>query len=391
MIANLLSLAMLLTAPAPAQKHETLLRLGVFGGRAFSASQPSPISGSGEWLAAAGLRASEKDTFIPMYAGEYRRSKQILPVATEGVFTEERLNNTVGLRWLHDGGSRWSTRSSVSYKKELTAGLEGKLGRGLFDFDKISAGVEVKRKGETVNLVAGLSSYRVAFPRYREAQVDGAFDYGDRILDFQAYDLSVGAEVPLPANVRLGATWSGSMRPYRQQAVVSEAGAPTSRRRVDFLQGVATKLGRKFSAQAPVRGQYDAGFSLGYSRLDSNQNAYDSSQVRFHSGYYDYDEFSGGPAVSFAAPQRFSASLGYEVSRRVYRSRPAQALDGSEKGGMHQTVQTLRWQASRPLGGGVEVKTYGDHIASGSNTRLESVYQYRYAVTTVFMGLSLSY
>lgn len=395
--AGLLVVALSLGGRAFAE-WKPVLRLEGYGGRIHAASRSSSLTGSGSWLVGGGLRLSDKDLVIPSLSGGYQRSYEVQQVVNEGVLQRERLDTTASLRWVHNFDERWAVKPSASYKREsANSGTGDKIGRGLFDYDKAAGGLEVERKSEGWSITGGLSSYLVQFPRFRQSQSDGTRGFGDRVLDFTAYEASLRGACALGERTRLGLEWSGSLRAFNQQRIVLADGTAGGEFRRDLMQSWAASVTRRLQTVelgfggAMAHVEHQLGARLAYNRLDSNQNAFDPSRAAFDRGAYDFDEARGGPQYSFSVG-RGRTSLSYEIGARYYRSRPALNSAGSPEGSaVRQLMQAASARYSRPLMTGLEAKAGVDYNSSLSNMAFQGLYSYRYTLWNYMLGLGYSF
>jgi hypothetical protein len=246
-------LAVLLCASlSPAASAVELIpgaKVSVMGGQFFFQGQSTSFNGNADWSFTPGLKLTERDLLIPIVSGQYRRTREVQELIGGGFLTQETLDNTLGLRWIRLLSAEWNVKSTLSYKNEmLTESATEKLGAGLFDYHKAAASIEFERLGQGAvrSVRQSLGAYAVRFYHYRALSAETAdlgaeVNAGDRVLDFNAYEYSAAVDVVPDERTLLSFSVMGSLRPYRDQKVVTVSGTYLGRNRFDaYVAGAAS-------------------------------------------------------------------------------------------------------------------------------------------------------
>lgn len=394
-----LSAALLLCAlaarPAAAVEVIPAAKVALMGGQFFFQGDNTSFNANSDWSFTPGLKLSDRDLLIPIVSGQYRRTREVQELIGGGFLTQETLDNTLGLRWVHLVDERWNVKSTLSYKNEmLTESVSEKLGAGLFDYHKVAASVELERAGDGLlrSVRQSLTAYAVRFYHYRALSAETAdlgaeVNAGDRVLDFDAYEYSAAADLTPDERTLVSLSVVGSLRPYRDQKVVTVAGTYLTRNRFDAYVAAAASARRALPDLGGL--ESSAGLNAGYSRLESSQHNYDAQNTRFNPGYYDYGELSGGPFVAARWRKKFAVTASYDFSRRAYDHRAAQNESGTYGGrAIRMNTHTVNLSASYPLGRGFSLQAQGTYRRSTSNMLYESSYRYNYWSANYYAGVA---
>lgn len=395
---SLLLLAVLLVA-ASARAVEVIpsARISVMGGQFFFQGQSTSFNANSDWSFTPGLKLGERDLLIPIVSGQYRRTREVQELIGGGFLTQETLDNTLGLRWIRLLNQEWNVKSTLSYKNELlTESATEKLGAGLFDYHKAAASVELERLGQGAvrSVRQSLGAYAVRFYHYRALSAEtsdlGAeVNAGDRVLDFSAYEYSAAVDVVPDERTLLSFSVMGSLRPYRDQKVVTVSGTYLGRNRFDAFVAGAASARRSLPEWGTL--ETSLGLNGAYSRLESDQHNYDAQNTRFNPGYYDYGELSVGPFLAARWRRKVGATVSYDYSRRAYDHRPMQDATGTygDKA-IRLDTHTVNLSASWLLGRGFSLIGQGTYRRSTSNMLYESSYRYNYWTANYYAGVSWS-
>lgn len=393
-----LLLAVILCAP-PARAVEVIpsAKISVMGGQFFFQGQSTSFNANSDWSFTPGLKLGERDLLIPIVSGQYRRTREVQELIGGGFLTQETLDNTLGLRWIRLLNQEWNVKSTLSYKNELlTESASEKLGAGLFDYHKAAASVEFERLGQGAvrSVRQSLGAYAVRFYHYRALSAEtsdlGAeVNAGDRVLDFSAYEYSAAVDIVPDERTLLSFSAMASLRPYRDQKVVTVSGTYLGRNRFDAFMAGAASARRGLPDWGAL--ESSLGLNAAYSRLESDQHNYDAQNTRFNPGYYDYGELSAGPFLAVRWRRRLGATASYDYSRRAYDHRPVQDATGSYGGdAIRLNTHTVSLSASWLLGRGFSLIGQGTYRRSTSNMLYESSYRYNYWTANYYAGVSWS-
>lgn len=387
-------LCVCLHADASAVEIIPAAKLAVLGGQFFFQGDNTSFNANADWSFTPGLKLSERDLLIPIVSGQYRRTREVQELIGGGFLTQETLDNTLGLRWVHLLSPEWNVKSTLSYKNEmLTESVSEKLGAGLFDFHKTAASLELERVGQGAlrSVRQSLTAYTIRFYHYRAlsastSELGSEVSAGDRVLDFNAYEYSAAVDIVPEEKTLLSFSVLGSLRPYRDQKVVTVAGTYLSRNRFDAYVVAAASARRALPDWGGL--ESSLGLNASYSRLESSQHSYDAQNTRFNPGFYDYGEMAAGPFAALRWRRKLGATLSYDYSRRAYDHRPLQDESGAYGGSaIRLNTHTLNFSASYALGRGFYLRAQGAYRRSTSNMLYESTYRYNYWTANYFAGI----
>lgn len=395
--------AALLVYPVAAQTAEfvPIFKADALGGQFFFDGNNTSFSGNANLLFTPAVKLSDRDMFVPTLTSQYRRTREVRELIGGGFLTQESLDTMLSLKWVRQLSQTWAVKPGLSYKNELIAEAQGEtLGNGLFDYHKISAGLEAERRAQILNLRLGAAAYTVRYYHYRalaatQQDLGAEVNSGDRVLDFNGYDGVVGVDWKLGEASVLTGTFLSSVRLFREQNLVTESGAyvPTKRRDLYLLGTAGVQRQLPEWSLRRLRAENAAGMNLSFGYLQSNQDNYDASRTRFNPDYYDYSEFSLSPYYAMRLAKKFAATINYDFTRRRYVGRPVQTADGnysSTNDRVYIHTHTVGWQFAYPIWKGLSVKVSGSYRVSASNMTYEKAYKYNYESAHYFAGLSYS-
>ncbi len=395
--ASAVLLCALLCAPAHALEVIPSAKLALLGGQFYFQGQNTSFNANADWNFAPGLKLSDRDLLIPIVSGQYRRTREVQELIGGGFLTQETLDNVGGLRWVRLLSEDWNVKSTLSYKNELLVeSATEKLGAGLFDFHKFAAAVEFEKTGQgTLRSVRqSLGAYAVRYYHYRTlsagtADLGAEINAGDRVLDFDAYDYSAAADLVLDEATLVSLSVLGSIRPYRDQKVVTVEGTYLPRNRLDAFVSGAASARRALPALGGL--ESSVGLNLAYSRLESSQHNYDAQNTRFNPGFYDYGETSAGPFVALLWRKTLGATASYDYTRRAFDHRPAQNESGVYQGeAIRLNTHTVSLNLSYKLPKGFSLLAQGTYRRSTSNMLYENSYRYNYWTANYYAGVGWS-
>ncbi len=388
----------LMAAWAGAARLEPLFRLDVFSGRHYLEDTGSRFAGNAAWAAAPAIRFSDKNALIPTLTGRYRRTTEARELAGGAFLVHEGLENRFNLKWVHAAAENFLVKPEIGFKNEMLSETKDEgLGGGLFDYHKMSAGLELERTGERLrSLRHAFNAYGVRFYNYRAlaaARLGSEVRTGDDVLDFNGYDYSAAADFEPWEGTLLKGSFLGSYRDFEDQRVVTVAGNFSDQERFDLYWSGDFGLEQRFPrlGAGPWRLDSAGGFHIATGGLRSNQNHYDVGRLKFTPDFYDYADVTAGPTLT-AGWWRVEAHLAYDFTRRGYRSRRAQREDGAYlEDNLFTNTHDFRYGLSIWLHKHVAFKAQGGYRLASSNTTYERVYRYNYHAKHFFAGMGLSF
>ncbi|MBI4423186.1 MAG: hypothetical protein HY554_05645 [Elusimicrobia bacterium] len=354
------------------------------------------FTGLADWLGAYTLRLSDRDAIVATLSGQYFRRNAATPLGIGTITVTQTMSNSLVLRWLRALSASWTVKPTVAYRNELTTALPGdRLGAGLYDYHKLSGGLEAGWKGDGGAAVRqDLSIYKVDYYHYQSLRstlpgLELVLD--DRNLDFTAYEYSVAFDYPAWQEGLLTVSGQASYRRFGRQRVIesSSLGPPRNDLLGGAIVGVSQQLASWLGGALPAKSR--AGVNVGYVALRSNQNNFDTGSFRFNSNFYGYREIPLGLWYSCTLARSFDVSLAYGYTRRNYVARPAQTSLGAYAGGIiHSDMHALSLGMAHPVGGGFAVKAATSLVSASSNMDYGGGYLYNYRYAYYFVGLAYS-
>lgn len=370
----------------------------LLGGQFFFEGEQTSFSGNGNWLFAPGMKFTDRFSLIPTINGKYRRVREVEELIGGGFLTRETLENSAMLKGLLAVSENWKAKLKASFRNQLLVESEDeKLGKGLFDNNKLGAGLELERTGGKLrSLRFSLDPYMVKFIRYSSlvsgTEFGSEIDSGDQPLDFNAYDATVALEL-LPAQTTLlTGSLLGSYRPFTDQKIVANTGLYTGSKRKDLYGQITLGAAQKLPEFSCLHLQTLIGADFSFSLLDSDQNHYDASYTQFNKNYYDYREYHLAPKLAGKFLNRLDWAILYDYARRYYSERVIQGDDGTyltDK--IYINTHSLYCSFRYPVALGLSLLVQGTYRRSTSNMAYEKTYRYNYNAQHYFTGFSWEY
>ncbi len=398
---RLLPALLALLAPAAVTAAEVLpvLRLDFYGGQFFFERQAPSISASGDWLFSPALRFSDGDLLIPSVSGSYRRSRDIHEYLGGGFITDETLNNTAALKWVHYLDEAYAVKPAFSYKNELVSETaDEKLGNGLFDHHKISGGLEIERQGEFLRSMRhAFHAFGVRYYNFK-ALTAGQFgtevQSGENVLDFNSFDYTCAAQLVPWEKTTVNVTGTGSYREFLDQKIVTRAGTYSEANRKDLFAAFSAGVERLLPGLGSGWYSFEpsGGFTVGWDQLGSNQDHYDAPRLRYDADFYDYKEVQVGLFLKALIGGKLTVSGQYDYTRRFYKTRAARNTEGVEMADRaFNNTHVFTYEFSRPIARGFSIKARGGYRVESSNDKYERTYRSNFHAAHYFLGAGWAY
>lgn len=406
--------AVLLAAALPASAVEwtPVLNASVAGGQYFFAGQRANLGGNAAVTAAGLAKLNDRWSVLPMYSVSYRGTKGVDDGVAAGTLFQQQMDHTVsvtGIRKLQD--STWRIKPSAGYKREfLKETRNEEWGKGLFDYEKISAGVEVENVyKEPFSLRAGLDVFRVRFPGYESLESrSGADPFGNplgrelaskHVLDTYNWQASVSGNRPFPMEdpkYVLSGAYSLLYKDFLDQRIVQPSGQFVDTPRKDFAQ----TLGGSIARPMPVRvfggdGRLSLSLALNLAYNRSNQNTFDATFARYLDDSYSYWSFGAGPGASLSwgdkkAPSWTSASLRW--TRQNYLGRLVQDANGAYGSAKQRHDRyTLSLAYGYPIAPKLTMTFRTNVLWASSNHKYQKNYSYTYRAMNYLLGVAYEF
>lgn len=401
-----------LAAVAGAVEWTPVVNGSLSGGQYFFQRQKGNFTGNASLTAAAAGKLNERWTILPIVSSQYRGTKGVDDGVGSGTLFQQGMDHAFSfttIRSILD--TNWRLKPSVGYKRQfLKETRDERWGRGLFDYDKISAGFEAENiYKDPFSWRVGVDAFRIRFPNYISLESRSGVDpLGNplgrelaprRVLDSMNYQVGASFTRPFPYDspaLILSGGYSFLLKDFEEQLVVNNGGQFERTGRKDWLQTLNGSVGKPI----PVRpfdkeGRLDlsAGLSFAYNR--SNQNTFDAAFAQFVSDAYSYwnAELSNSATLSWGdkkTPDWVSASL--RVSRLKYLGRLVQNGNGVYQGTKQhhdRVVFGLGW--GHALSPGLTLVTRMNTLWATSNHEYNENYAYDYRTINYTLGLNYEF
>ena len=398
--------------PARALEYGPVFNATLLGGQYFFEGSNANVSGNAAVQAAAAVKASDRWSFMPTYAGNYQGTKGVSDAVPAGSLFQQEMDHRASLTGIYaPETSDWKFKPSASYKYEfLKQTRDEAWGHGLFDFEKIAAGFEAENiYHEPFSYRLGLDVFRIRFPDYQSLESQAPTDplgnplsrsgFNRNVLDTYNAQLSLGGSMPYPFQepaVSLQGGYSLLYQKYVDQSVIDTQGQITNRGRADYLQTLAGAVGYP----RPVRlfgydCRLDSRFNISLAYNGSNQNYFDANTAQFFFNAYSYYSYGVGPSfnLSWGNPkQPASLSTSFNYTRLQYFDRQAQNASGIYAGGrLGQDVYVAGFSGGYPIAPGFSLKAQANFLWARSNNSFEQTYAYNYRTANYLMGFTYEY
>lgn len=393
-------LALLLFAcalPGQAQvKLTPVADISVLGGKYYLDSDAASFHGRFDAFFSPVLSFGENAELVPVYAGNYSGTQDIQELAGGGVLTRQRQTHTVSLKYVYtDEFDKYKPR--LAYSRALIKETKDeKWGKGLFDYDTLSAGFEASQERPHGTFTESYDFYQVKYGNYSTllSQSQTVIDTttfnelsanaGKNTLDNANHRLGfVYAWFPAAADMKAG--YDFTYRRYGEQSIVGKpaAGQPyfKSDKRSDLVQNWSVNAAR---ALKPL--YLSLGGRVGW--LSSNQNSYDSSRTKFIEDYYSYVDLGLSPSMNVVFRDGMQFGFSLEWRRLYYLGRLKQDASGNYGSSkVNQTVWLTSLSARYPVFKGFYARAAYNYQVSNSNMRYEANYRYNYRASTYLAGV----
>jgi len=398
--------------PASAVEWTPVLNASIAGGQYFFQGQRGNLGGNAA-LTAAGLgRVNDRWSILPMYSAAYRGTKGVDDGVAAGTLFQQAMDHAVsftGIRKLSD--STWRVKPSAGYKRAFLKETRNEdWGDGLFDYEKISAGVEFDNiYKEPFAFRAGLDVFRVRFPSYESLESRSGVDpFGNplgrelasrHVLDTYNWQLSASGSRPWPyeePKVVLSGSYFLLYKDFLDQRLVQQNGQFKDAGRRDFQQAMSGTISRP----TPVRvfgadARLDLSMGLNFIYNTSNQNSFDAAFARYIDDAYSYYTIGAGPAAALSwgakkAPSWTTASLRW--TRQTYLGRLVQdavGVYGSAK--QHHDRYTFSVAYGYPIAPKLTMTFRTNILWAASNHKFQQNYAYTYRAMNYLLGVAYEF
>jgi hypothetical protein len=370
-------------------------------GQWYFEGQRSSLAGNVGLSIVPAIRYSSAFSLIPSFETNYRGTRSTEELAGGSTLFQDTWENGVGLKAVHSLGQKWKVRERIGVRmKWFRETTNETWNNGLYDYRTYTVGAEAEHQwSKKKGVAAGYDYSFLQFPNYESLEsTQGsslAREYvGTDVLNATVHAMSLRAYMPLFWGLQSHLQTFYSPRFYTDQTIVELTGLLTPEKRKDDLAGGSLSLERPFNLSLHTK--LISNVSFGYTGMNSNQNHYDARLTTFQSDFYDYDQQRLGTNLTFAVATSGTGPVlidtGYSYSRRDYRHRTIQSVDGDYLGSkLYITESNFSLGFSYPLSRNFRLQTTSSFGRSKSNNDYEEVYRYNYNNANYQFGFTYEY
>ena len=381
--------------------------LQMLGGQNFYTGQRNSLSGDFSGVVAPAMKFNENWALLPSLNSSYQGTEQVLDVVGAGTLFQSQWDNRVGARGVYTPtDSAWRIKPSASFKYEMLQQTKDEsLGKGLYDYQKYDAGLDVEYVyRDPFSVRFGLDAYLVHFPNYTSLESQAATSFqgqslarelvGDHTLDTQNILFTAGMEGPLAERLILEGSAAMLLEKFPNQHLVDPSGNLTQPLRADVIPmlGASLKMPTELNSDLRMLGALDVSFSYD----SSNQNNFDATQATYVPYYYNYGEVRVSPNAKFLIGAPKTATVVSLSATYLYRRYPYRQLQdpnsGVYQGGStHQNNLILSSSVSYPMAPHFGLLFNIQYGRATSNQSFQQYYTYNYTATNYLFGFSYDY
>lgn len=372
--------------------------VSLLGGQYFLEGDRDSFAGNFNIFFSPVINFSEETALLPIYQGLYSGTRDVRELVGGGVLTREVMDNSLTVKFTKKYSDTLKGKAKVGYKMEYLKETEDEeWNDGLFDYNRIIAGLEAEKKFEKTNLRVGYDFYIMHYPNYSslitayQTSIDTATyteiseNAGEDVLDYMTHELFIEALYLFSETFSGKVNYDIAYKDFNDQTVVESDGGFSSDKRKDFVHlltlGISKEL-QKVSVSLHDSVQY----------CDSNQNSYDADRTRYNEGNYDYYQNDIIPSLTFTMGENTKLNFWWDLAYRKYLKRPAQDTEGNYKASkISQFTNTTGLSLKIPVYKTLSMKTAGSYSDSSSNNKYEANYRYSYNTFNYFCGMDWEY
>ncbi len=376
-----------------------------YGGQYFFQGVPGALSGKMDVDFSPTVKISRKTAAILTLSTSYRGSKEVSELAGGGTLFQDAASMGGIFKIVSaELTPKLKIRPSVSYQRELLREtIDETWTKGLFDYDKISYGLETEYEfSKSHSLALGGDYFEIKFPNYvslesqQKANDLGREQQGARTLDSNNFLAGIRSSHSFfnDRKLKIWLDFSQIVKNYPDQpvAISLDSLSATEKRKDTLLFG---SLKGAYPLINPAPSLVGVIFQCGYSwiSLDSTQNRVDATRAVFLKDYYDY--IQSVPSVGFnfvIGPKPTTVSLLGSISSKNYSSRLVQDVSGAYGNDkIYINEQTISFKINYPIAQKLNAVLSSAYLKSESNMKYESVYRYNYDTAAYFAGVVMEF
>lgn len=373
----------------------------LYGGQYFFENQESNLSGNVSVTAAPAISFNPRWSLIPTLFASWRGTKSVQELVGGGTLFQQTQDHSASVKGIFSPTKLWQFKAGGGYRIQLLKETsDEKWGKGLFDFQKPSANIEVERLiNEETSVRVGYDFYAIDFRNFSSLESQkrdlGRENATAKTLNTTNHGTYFAAKFPFRflggQKGSFETSYFFTFRNFSEQKIVLLTGDLSNDLRRDKSQIVTSRFTlpflfkENFKMLAEIRGNYN--------RLSSNQNNFDASKTQFNENFYAYKEYSVGPNFNFIVGQKpYIFTAGFNYVRRNYDDRPIQDVSGTY--GTERIVANeyyANFAVTYPITKNFSIQALGNLGWFRSNMKFEKTYRYNYVTSTYLMGVVYDY
>jgi hypothetical protein len=400
-IVLVLAVVMLQQSATAAPKYIPVASGQFTTGQWYFEGERSSLSGNAYLNLVPALQFSNRFSLIPSFESSYRGTRSAEELAGGSTLFQDTWENVLSVKAVHGLNKNWSLKERVSGRmKWFRETTDESWTDGLYDYNSVTIGAEIERRWNKKSSVAFGYDYSIlSFPNYNSLESGQSGDSsrefsGDDVLDSGIQLITLKGEMPLFWSMKSSLQGFYNPRSYNEQTIVQLSGLLSPEKRKDVRSGGNLSLSRDFDIKKKAR--LFTTLNGGYAEVNSNQNHYDARLTTFVPDFYDYDQKTVGAQLALAFGSSPTGAMvvetGFGYSRRDYRSRVIQSVDGAyltEK--LYISETAINFAFSYPLSKNFRARASSSFGRSKSNNDYEAVYEYDYDNANYQFGFTYEY
>lgn len=373
----------------------------IMGGQNYYNGSESSFGGVMSLTLSPYTKFNDQWSLVPLYAGNYRGTKQVTDIVGGGTLFQDSQSHTFSSKLIRAFSNGIKAKVSAGYGIELLRETkEEDWTKGLYDSRRLFAGPEVEWSWDNDRFVrAAYDHYRIRFPNYaslESAQVNSGLGRElsePDVLNNTNHAFTVGSRTGLIGGGYGDWNLGFTLRQYADQHRVISSGDLESGTRHDNVLTLSGQGTWPVMVKAQKRLFSAFGYSL--TRLHSDQNNYDTAQVRFNPNYYSYTTHSINHSWTLLLgpdEKTWALNINGALSRQSYSDRIVQDSIGTY-GSDTTRVDSAYFGlgGSYPIASGFNLAAQAYFGWNDSNNHDNRAYQYHYNTQTYLMGFTYAY
>lgn len=372
--------------------------LRLLSGQYYQNNTPGKLGLNTSFIYVPAVKFNSRFSVIPTAMVAFRGGKETVDLALGDFVMSENQTYFGGVKTIYAPLQDLKLKANGSYRREMLREVNNETwGNGLFDYNKLSYGVEAEYEFLPKQTVAiGYDIFTIRYPNYETLESSvvasglGRELAGKNALDTdnQMVQLRVAAAF---GPVKTAVEGSLTNKSYIDQPIIDASDNLLESKRADAaITGSAS-----FSMPVRVAARYGIVPELSCSFIsnDSNQNHYDANAHRFTADYYDYTQSMAGLALNNVFGRKnIVVRVAYTFAQQNFGSRLARDAQGTyltDKMQVNESVTTA--SLTYPVPGGFRLILTSSYIDSTSNMKYAQAFSYNYSAMNYLMGFTYEF